>query len=110
MNDQIATRERCAACHKVSSIGFLVLDDVWETVVHPQFVHSILCIQCFVDRADEMLAGWDEDITFYPVSLRRHLSRQQLLSERVPWIPQGYRTKEGDKKNPKPKEENNATS
>lgn len=69
------TRERCAACQQISQVGFAVPDEVWEAVVHPQFINSILCLRCFVSRADEKLVPWDDDIELFPVSLHTHLSQ-----------------------------------
>ena len=74
-----STRERCAACQEVSPVGFHVPNEVWEAVVHPQFVHSILCVRCFVSRADEKLVAWDESIEFYPVSFVTHLNMASPL-------------------------------
>ncbi len=69
------TRERCAACQQISPVGFAVSNEIWEAVVHPQFVNSILCLLCFISRADEKLVPWDKAIKLYPVSLYTHLSQ-----------------------------------
>jgi hypothetical protein len=69
----IPTRERCQACQQPSPVGFSVPDDVWEAVVHPSLRNSILCLPCFISRADEKLIAWDEQIELFPVSLAKHL-------------------------------------
>jgi hypothetical protein len=74
MDDTIPTRERCAVCHKISSVGFHVPNELWLAVVHPQFNNSILCLNCFISYADEKQAKWDRVIKFYPVSLASHLA------------------------------------
>jgi hypothetical protein len=69
----IATRERCTACHRISTVGFHVPDEVWKVAVHPSLVHSVLCLACFTDRADARMVDWSKDIEFYAVSLVEHL-------------------------------------
>jgi hypothetical protein len=80
--EPIPTRERCAACQQVSPIGFWVPNEMCATVVHPFFQNSILCLQCFISRADEKLIDWSAAIKLYPVSLAHHLreARQQELA------------------------------
>lgn len=69
----ISTRERCAACQRISPVGFHVPNEIWEAVVHPHFCNSILCLFCFASRADEKLIMWERDIKLFPVSLASHL-------------------------------------
>ena len=66
----IATRERCGVCHRVSPVSFHVPDDLWRVAVPDYFRESIVCLTCFTSFADERLLAWDQDITFYPCSLR----------------------------------------
>lgn len=70
----IPTRERCGLCHAISPVGFWVPDETWAAVVHPSHLHTIHCLRCFTDRADEKLIPWDRDIKFYPVSRATHLA------------------------------------
>lgn len=79
----IPTRERCAACHRISPIGFFVPNEIWEVVVHPSLQDSILCLSCFTSRADEKLIPWDKEILFFPVSFYTHLmlTREMELKE-----------------------------
>jgi len=69
----IPTRERCAACHRISPVGFHVPNMIWETAVHHRFQHSALCVMCFASQADERLIEWENEIEFFPVSLASHL-------------------------------------
>jgi len=69
----IATRERCGVCHHVSPVGFHVPDDLWLVAVPNYFRNTVMCMYCFASFADERMLPWDENITFYPVSLRTHL-------------------------------------
>ena len=78
MNDT-PTRQRCAACHQICSVGFWVPDEMWKAVIHPQFVNSPLCLACFVSRADEKVVAWDKVIELYPASLCSHLKRHHGL-------------------------------
>lgn len=70
---RIPTRERCQACDQVSAIGFWVPNEMWAEVVHPHFRDSVLCVNCFISRADEKLIDWSAEIKFWPVSLAAHL-------------------------------------
>ena len=79
MNDT-PTRERCAACQKISPVSFPVSNEIWEAVIHRQFENSILCLPCFISRADEKLVAWDRAIELFPVSLFTHLSRTGRLA------------------------------
>ena len=74
MNEQqYPHREICGLCHKVVKIGFHVPDNIWEAVVHPSRINDIHCLSCFTERADEKMIAWDNDIEFYPISLRTHI-------------------------------------
>lgn len=74
------TRERCAACERPSPISFSVPNEVWEAVVHPYYRNAVLCVWCFISRADEKFIAWDEVIDLYPVSLRTVLNRRLRLA------------------------------
>ena len=65
----ICTREICAACQKISPVNFSVPNDIWKIVVHPSLQNDILCLMCFILRADEKLIEWDKDIQLFPISL-----------------------------------------
>lgn len=84
--DDLTTRERCQMCHRYSPVGFHVPDDVWEASVHPHWRNGPLCIMCFAAGADERGVRWDDDIVFYPVSLRTHMDakpqRRSLCSRK----------------------------
>lgn len=71
-------REICGLCHRVNPIGFHVPDDIWESTVHHSHLHSIHCLSCFIERADEKLIDWSREIEFYPVSLVGHITSLKL--------------------------------
>jgi hypothetical protein len=71
----VPTRERCQACQQVSPIGFWVPDEMWRLVVHPYFQNSVICVQCFISRADEKIIDWSAEIKLFPVSLAQHLRK-----------------------------------
>lgn len=75
MTNQTPVRERCAACQRISPVSFSVPNDMWHAVVHVSLANSILCLSCFIDRADEKCVPWDKTIEFHPTS------RHTLLSE-----------------------------
>lgn len=82
----IPMREMCQMCHRVSPVGFDVPDDIWQEVVHPHWQNSIICLACFIARADEKLVAWDRDIKLYPVSLASQLKiiRETEASKEAP--------------------------
>lgn len=69
----IPMRETCAMCHDVSPVGFHAPDQVWQEVVHPHYQNSVICLRCFIRRADEKLVAWENGIQLFPVSLHTHL-------------------------------------
>jgi hypothetical protein len=68
-------REICGLCHRESAISFHVPNDIWEVAVHPHYINTIHCLNCFIERADAQLLPWDKHITFYPTSLHTQLSQ-----------------------------------
>lgn len=75
------TRERCAACENISPVSFAVPNEIWGAVVHPKFANSILCLSCFISRADEKMIHWDQSIEFYPYSMAALVKRQSAAKE-----------------------------
>lgn len=67
---RIMSREVCSCCDGESAVGFSVPDDIWEEVSDG---YNVLCLDCFIRRADRHLVPWDKDIKFFPVSLATHL-------------------------------------
>ena len=76
----IPTRETCAICGRISPVGFWVPDDIWYAVVHPRYQNSILCLLCFIARADERLVAWDLEIKLYPVSFATLLAHTRGIN------------------------------
>lgn len=76
---QYPHREICGLCNRVSPVGFWVPNDVWESVVHTSRMQDIHCLSCFIERADEKLIDWSDEIKFYPVSLRSHINNCKIL-------------------------------
>lgn len=64
------TREICCNCGKSSPVGFSVPDSVWEQSVPVKYINRTLCIICFASFSDESLVKWDDEIEFFPVSLK----------------------------------------
>lgn len=77
----IPMRETCAMCHSVSPVGSWAPDNVWKEVVHPNWQTSVICLQCFIRRADEKLVPWEEGLKLYPVSLRTHFEGVGILEQ-----------------------------
>ena len=75
MTNMTPVRERCAACQQISPVSFAVPNEIWHAVVHISLVNSILCLMCFISRADEKCVPWDKDIKLYSTS------RHTMLTE-----------------------------
>lgn len=75
------TREFCGICGHESPVSFWVPDEIWEAAVHHHFRNSVLCLMCFIERADAKLVRWDDTIKLYPISLRGHLEFCGLIAE-----------------------------
>lgn len=74
------TREICKCCFQLNKIGFSVPDNVWEQSIPEQFRNSVLCLTCFTRFADEQLIDWDNNIEFYPVSLKTILEKTVCIT------------------------------
>ncbi len=73
------SREICRICFRVNPVGFYVPDNIWNDVVPPEHLSSVVCISCFARLADEKLVPWDRDIQLYPVSMYTHLCGVKLI-------------------------------
>ena len=74
MSDPVVPmRESCRMCWRISAVSFAVPNDIWREAIHPFHHNSIVCLDCFIRRADEKLLPWDKSIQFFPTSMRTHL-------------------------------------
>ena len=74
MTNNTPVRERCGACQQLSPVSFAVPNEIWNAVVHSSLINSIICLKCFIDRADEKYVPWDKTIEFLPISRRTMLT------------------------------------
>jgi hypothetical protein len=58
----IPTRMFCQICGHVHKIDFWVPNEIWDEAIHPRWKHGPVCINCFMERADERLLFWDKHI------------------------------------------------
>lgn len=65
-------REICGLCHRVSRVSFFVPPEVWELATHHSQRHTIHCLQCFTEQADERGVEWCKGIQFFPYSRIAH--------------------------------------
>ena len=79
---EIPIRESCGVCGKISRVGFWVPDEIWREAVHPHYIHSPHCLECFTARADDKLLPWHEEIVFQPYSMVKHL---ETIEEARKW-------------------------
>jgi len=45
--------EICKKCGREQRIAWSVTNDLWEAVVSPEFKNKTLCLECFLEMADE---------------------------------------------------------
>lgn len=59
---RIPVRQTCALCGKIYKIDFFVRNDIWALAMPVRHRHSLCCLECFVNQADERMIEWDEHI------------------------------------------------
>lgn len=65
----LPSRMFCQICGHLHKIDFWVPDEIWDACIHPKYKYTHICINCFMDRADERLLFWDKEIKLLPCSL-----------------------------------------
>jgi len=70
----------CQICGHVHKIDFWVPDEIWDEAIHPRWKHGPVCLNCFMERADERLLFWDKEIKFLvPCSLASQIEIQKSV-------------------------------
>lgn len=77
MNNRKPTRMFCQICGKVHKIDFWVPDEIWDTAIHTRYKDTHVCLNCFMERADEQLLQWDKEIKFMPCSMITQIEIQK---------------------------------
>ncbi len=77
----IPTRMFCAICGHIHKIDFWVPDWVWNDVIHPHYNTSLVCLNCFMERADEKMIEWEKEIQLWPCSQATQIKIQQAAKE-----------------------------
>ena len=76
------TRMFCAICGHIHKIDFWVPNEIWNEAIHPYYQNSIVCLNCFMARADEKFLPWDKEIQLMPCSFYTQREVQvKLLDE-----------------------------
>ena len=82
IEQKIPTRMFCQICGHLHKIDFWVPDEIWNEAIHPRWRDSHVCINCFMERADERLLEWDKEIKMWPCSMATQIEIQKIeLSE-----------------------------
>jgi hypothetical protein len=76
----IPIRQWCAMCGQIHKVDFHVPDQIWKEAIHPNFQNSVVCLNCFMSRADEKFLEWDKEIVLRPCSF--YTQRQLQLTQR----------------------------
>jgi len=69
----------CQICGHVHKIDFWVPDEIWDEAIHPRFKNTHICLNCFMERADEKLLQWDKTIKLVPCSLATQIEIQKSV-------------------------------
>ena len=80
-NSPIPTRMFCQICGKIHKIDFAVPDEIWDACMDPKLKLARVCINCFMERADERLLPWDKDIKLMPCSMHTQIEIQNEVRE-----------------------------
>lgn len=70
------TRMFCQICGRVHKIDFWVPDKIWDAAIHPRYKDTHICLNCFMERADERLIPWDKEIELMPCSMATQIEIQ----------------------------------
>lgn len=65
---KIPNRMFCQICGQIHKIDFWVPDDIWKESIPEFYWHGPVCLNCFMNRADEKFIPWDKEIQFMPCS------------------------------------------
>lgn len=82
IEQKIPTRMFCQICGHLHKIDFWVPDEIWNEAIHPKWRDTHVCLNCFMERADQRLLEWDEGIVLMPCSMATQLKVQR--GEEVP--------------------------
>lgn len=77
------TRMFCQICGHLHKIDFWVPDQIWDEAIHPRYKNTHICLNCFMERADEKLLAWEKEIKFIPCSMatQREIQQSDLIHE-----------------------------
>lgn len=71
----------CQICGHVHKIDFAVPNEIWDEAIHPRFKDTHICLNCFIERADEKLLPWDKEIKLFPCSMLTQIEIQTQNKE-----------------------------
>lgn len=83
MDTRKPTRMYCDICGHLHKIDFAVPNEIWDACIHPSRKLDKICINCFMERADEQMLKWEENIQFFPHSMATQLEIQKQYLERI---------------------------
>lgn len=79
MPNTIPTRMFCQICGHLHKVDFWVPNKIWDEAVHPRYKSTHICLDCFMERADERLLPWDKEIKLWPCSMATQIEIQNNL-------------------------------
>lgn len=78
----------CQICGHLHKIDFWVPNEIWEEAIHIRFRDTHVCLNCFMERADEKLLPWDSAIRFMPCSMAKQITIHNNTGELINEIEQ----------------------
>lgn len=81
MKQVAPTRMFCQICGHLHKIDFWVPDEIWDAAIHPRYKDTHICLNCFMERADERMLPWDKEIKLMPCSMATQNEIQQSMLE-----------------------------
>lgn len=92
------TRMYCDICGHLHKIDFWVPDEIWDACIKPSLKKAKVCLNCFMERADEQCLYWELEIKFMPHSFASMIDIQdkQIVTFNAPktWQPLPYPPKD----------------
>lgn len=73
----IPTRQICQICGQLHKIDYVADAEIWKQAIHPHHQNSIVCLNCFMLRADEKFLEWEKNLELRPISFYTQRKTQE---------------------------------
>jgi len=69
----------CQICGHLHKIDFYVPDEIWDEAIHRRYEDTHICLNFFMELADEKLLKWETEIKLWPCSLATQIEIQKSV-------------------------------